>query len=81
MRLLPLVALSVALCLPMAACKKGPDPAVAAANLSAGEAFLAKNKTQPGVVAPAMAGVAGSTARTITWPDGATTSLDLPASH
>ncbi|MBD8535565.1 hypothetical protein IFT89_10710, partial [Plantibacter sp. CFBP 13570] len=44
-------------------------------------ALLLDGATQPGVVAPAMAGVAGSTARTITWPDGATTSLDLPASH
>ena len=44
-------------------------------------ALLLDGATQPGVVAPAMAGVARSTARTITWPDGATTSLDLPASH
>ncbi len=50
MRLLPLVALAAALCLPLAACKKGPDPAIAAANLASGEAFLAKNRTAPGVV-------------------------------
>lgn len=50
MRLLPLAAVLAALCLPLAACEKGTDPKVAAANLSAGEAFLAKNKTAPGVV-------------------------------
>jgi FKBP-type peptidyl-prolyl cis-trans isomerase FklB len=50
MRLLPLAAVLAALCLPLAACQKGTDPKVAAANLSAGEAFLAKNKTAPGVV-------------------------------
>lgn len=51
MRLMPLAAVLAALCLPLAACDRGPDPAVAAANQAAGEAFLAKNKTAPGVVA------------------------------
>ena len=50
MRLMPVAALLAAFCLPLAACEKGPDPKVAAATLSAGEAFLAKNKTAPGVV-------------------------------
>ena len=48
MRLLPLFAALAALSLPLAACQKGTDPKVAAANLSAGEAFLAKN-IGPGV--------------------------------
>jgi FKBP-type peptidyl-prolyl cis-trans isomerase len=50
MRLLPIAAAALLLALPLTACKKGPDPAVAAANLQTGEAFLAKNKTAPGVV-------------------------------
>ena len=50
MRLIPLFAVLAALSLPLAACEKGTDPKVAAATLSAGEAFLAKNKTAPGVV-------------------------------
>jgi peptidylprolyl isomerase/FKBP-type peptidyl-prolyl cis-trans isomerase FklB len=50
MRLMPVAALLAAFCLPLAACEKGPDPKVAAATLSAGEAFLAKNKTAPGVI-------------------------------
>ncbi len=50
MRLMPFAALLAAFCLPLAACEKGTDPKVAAATLSAGEAFLAKNKTAPGVI-------------------------------
>jgi peptidylprolyl isomerase/FKBP-type peptidyl-prolyl cis-trans isomerase FklB len=50
MSLMPVAALLAAFCLPLAACEKGPDPKVAAATLSAGEAFLAKNKTAPGVI-------------------------------
>ncbi len=50
MRLMPVAALLAAFCLPLAACEKGADPKVAAATLSTGEAFLAKNKTAPGVI-------------------------------
>lgn len=50
MRLLPVLACALALSLPLAACNRGPDPAVAAANLAEGQAFLEKNKTAEGVV-------------------------------
>ena len=51
MRLIPILAVALALSLPLASCgKKEPDPAIAAANLAAGQAFLTKNKTEPGVV-------------------------------
>ncbi len=52
MRLFPILAAALALSLPLAACKRAPvtDPAVAAATLAEGQAFLAKNKTAPGVV-------------------------------
>ena len=45
---------ALALSLPLAACHKGPDPKIAAAKAAAtqseGEAFLAKNAMEPGVV-------------------------------
>lgn len=52
MRLLPLAAALLALSLPLAACNRKPpvDPAVAAKTLADGQAFLAKNKTAPGVI-------------------------------
>ncbi len=53
MRLFPLAAVLMAFCLPLAACQKKVDPAIAAANLTAGQTFLAKNKTAPGVVTTA----------------------------
>jgi len=45
---LVLVALAAGLSL-LAACQRGPDPKVLAANAEAGKAFLAKNASEPGV--------------------------------
>jgi FKBP-type peptidyl-prolyl cis-trans isomerase len=50
MRLFSLLACALALTLPLSACNRGPDPAVAAATLAEGEAFLAKNKDAESVV-------------------------------
>jgi len=47
---LALVILAAGLSL-LAACQRGPDPQVLAANAEAGEAFLAKNAAEPGVKA------------------------------
>jgi peptidylprolyl isomerase/FKBP-type peptidyl-prolyl cis-trans isomerase FklB len=45
---LALVVLAAGLSL-LAACQRGPDPKVLAANAEAGKAFLAKNASEPGV--------------------------------
>jgi peptidylprolyl isomerase/FKBP-type peptidyl-prolyl cis-trans isomerase FklB len=50
MRLSTLAVVALALAAPLAACHRGTDPKVAAANLAQGEAFLAKNKADPAVV-------------------------------
>ena len=54
MRLLSIVSLALALSLPLAACEKKPDPAVAAAvaakTLAEGQAFMAKQAMEPGVM-------------------------------
>ena len=45
---LALIVLAAGLSL-LAACQRGPDPKVLAANAEAGKAFLAKNASEPGV--------------------------------